>query len=79
MSSHGSLAEASSCLLIHFPFNKGVEDKSSFPFWTAGGCLLKEAILYSRTNPCAQQCLLLLPGLSPKDKISLELEEGNGQ
>lgn len=79
MSSHRSLAGAGSCLLRHFPFNKGVEDKSSFPFWTAGGCLLKREILYSRTTPCTQQCLLLSPGLSPKAKISLELEEGNGQ
>lgn len=78
MSSHRSLAEACSCLLTRFPFNKGVEDKSSFPFWTAGGCLLQEAILYLRATPWAQQCLLLLPGLSPKDKISIELEEGAG-
>lgn len=78
MSSHGSLAEACSRFLTHFPFNKGMEDKSSFPVWTAGGCLFQEAILYLRT-PCTQQCLLLLPGLSPWDKSSLELEEGNGQ
>lgn len=79
VSSHGLLAEVCSCLLTHFPFNEGVEDKSSFPFWIAGGCLLKEAVLYLRTIPYVHQCHLLLPGLSPKVKISLELEEENGQ
>lgn len=78
MYSHRSMAEACSCLPTRFPFSKGVEDKSSFPFWTAGGCLLKEAVLYSRATPCTQQCLLVLPGLSPNDKISIELEDGTG-
>lgn len=55
MSSHGSLAEAFSCLLTHFPCNKGMEDRSSFPFWTAGAYLLKEAILYSSPIPCVEQ------------------------